>query len=63
MGTANVVDSGEEVVIVRHGKPVARLVRVTPRPGERQRGRLRGQFEIGEDFYAPDPAIEALFNS
>lgn len=44
------VESGEEVVITRHGKPVARLVR-DPRPARRRRpGSWRGSLRIADDF-------------
>ena len=46
------VASGEEIVITRGGKPIARLVLVeTPR--NRQLGRDVGLFEVPEDFNAP----------
>lgn len=46
------VAGGEEIVIARGGKPVARLV---PLEGARQRelGRDRGLLVIAEDFDAP----------
>jgi prevent-host-death family protein len=43
------VEEGEEVVITRGGKPVARLVRVEPE-GKRQFGQDRGKFVVPEDF-------------
>jgi len=48
------VTSGEEVVICRSGKPVARLVPVA-RPKQRQLGRDRGLFVVPDDFDAPLP--------
>lgn len=48
------VASGEQVVISRSGKPVARLVALDP-PSERQLGRDRGLFVVPEDFDAPMP--------
>ncbi len=54
------VAAGEEVVIARGGRPVARLVPVeTARP--RELGRDRGVFTVPEDFDAPLPA-EVLRN-
>jgi len=44
--------SGEEIVIARGGKPVARLVAVQPAP-TRALGRDRGLFEVPDDFNAP----------
>lgn len=48
------VSEGEEIVIARGGKPVARLV-----PLERRRprglGRMKGRIRIARDFNAPLP--------
>jgi prevent-host-death family protein len=49
------VAAGEEIVIARGGKPVARLVPVQG-PRSRELGRDRGLFEVPEDFDAPLPA-------
>jgi len=49
------VEQGEEVVIARAGRPVARLVPVRRRPGVRTPGRARGQIWISPDFDAPLP--------
>lgn len=48
--------AGEEIVIARHGKPVARLVAWHPPNEPRTPGLLRGRFEIAPDFDAPLPA-------
>jgi prevent-host-death family protein len=47
--------AGEEIVIARAGKPVARLVPFAPAPGFRRRrlGILAGQFKVPTDFDAP----------
>jgi prevent-host-death family protein len=47
------VAQGEEVIIARNGRPVAKLVRVTTEP--RQPGRLKGRIRIGPDFEEPLP--------
>lgn len=47
---------GEDVVIARSGKPVARLTRLGPQPKKRRLGLLDGQFKIPDDFNAPLPA-------
>lgn len=47
------VAQGEEVVIARAGKPVAKLVPL--RPIERVPGRLRGRLRLAEDFDAALP--------
>jgi prevent-host-death family protein len=48
--------AGEEIVIAKSGKPMARLVafRETQRP--RKPGALKGKVRIGDDFDAPLPA-------
>jgi prevent-host-death family protein len=55
------VEAGEEVVIARAGRPVARLVPYRATRGPRQPGLLRGQITIAPDFDEVNPAIEALF--
>ncbi len=46
---------GEEIVIAKAGKPVARLVRVD-RPGvKRVLGTAKGDFVVPDDFDAPLP--------
>ncbi len=48
------VEAGEEVVIRRGDKPVARLVAVKA-PGTRRLGMDRGRLVIAEDFDDPMP--------
>lgn len=50
------VKMGEEVVIARAGKPVARLVPFTAHPVRRTAGSAKGQIWIAPDFDAPLPA-------
>lgn len=54
--------SGEEVVIARAGKPLVRLVPVTPTPTHRRRpGSARGQIRIAPDFDdLPEDVAEAF---
>jgi prevent-host-death family protein len=47
------VQGGEEVVITRHGKPVAKLVPISRPARPRKLGALRGKVRIGKDFDAP----------
>jgi prevent-host-death family protein len=54
-------ESGEEIVIARAGKPVARLVPYGPERPKRVFGRLRGQVVIHGDFDADDDAIAREF--
>ena len=54
---------GDEVVITRHGRPVARLVPATKRRAPRKLGLLRGKIRVAKDFDAPLPAdLLALFD-
>ena len=48
--------NGEDVVIARAGKPVARLTRIAPQPKKRRLGVLDGQFKVPDDFNAPLPS-------
>ena len=48
-------ERGEEIIIARAGKPVARLVPLRARPRERRLGLLEGRIRIAEDFDAPLP--------
>ena len=48
------VTRGEEIIIARAGRPVAKLVPVAPREPYRF-GALRGRFMIPDDFDAPLP--------
>jgi prevent-host-death family protein len=53
---------GDEVVITRHGRPVARLVRVGRAHTSRRLGALRGKVRVAKDFDAPLPDdVLALF--
>lgn len=47
--------AGEEVVISRDGRPVARLVALESHAPARRPGAFRGRIVIGEDFDAPLP--------
>ncbi|MBC7220205.1 type II toxin-antitoxin system Phd/YefM family antitoxin [Candidatus Bipolaricaulota bacterium] len=49
------VEGGEEVVIARAGRPVARLVPISERPDRRVPGTARGKITIAPDFEAPLP--------
>lgn len=46
-------EAGEEIVIARGRKPVAKLVPIgTPKP-KRVPGRWKGRFTVGPEFFAP----------
>ena len=49
------VQEGEEVVIAKSGKPVARLVRVLPAASARKIGSALGDFVVPPDFDEPLP--------
>lgn len=50
------VEDGEEVVIARHGRPVARLVRADMRSDRRVPGLDKGRIWYADDLDSPLPA-------
>lgn len=57
------VEAGEEIVIARAGRPVARLVAFRARTKPRVPGVWRGRVRLADDFDAPDEALIATFES
>lgn len=55
------VEKGEDVIIARAGRPVARLVAFRPPAVVRKPGRMRGRVRISRDFETPLP--DDLFES
>jgi len=51
--------NGEEVIIARNGRPVARIVAFRQPSVIRKPGRLRGKIRIGRDF--DDPLPDGMF--
>lgn len=51
-------EAGDEVVIARDGKPVARLVPFHRPEPERRFGAMRGQITVDERFFEPLPEAE-----
>jgi antitoxin (DNA-binding transcriptional repressor) of toxin-antitoxin stability system len=51
------VEAGEDVIIARNGKPVARLVLCQPQ-GKRQFGAWRGRLVVDDSFFDPLPDVE-----
>ncbi len=49
---------GEEIIIARGKKPVARLVPVGAVKGKRQPGSWKGKFVVGPEFFEPLPEDE-----
>jgi prevent-host-death family protein len=55
-------ERGEEVIISRAGKPVAKLVRAeAPKRKRPKFGYMKGKIWMAPDFDAPDPELEKLF--
>ncbi len=48
-------ERGEDVVIARAGKPVARLTQLEPRKPKIRFGGLKGKIWVADDFDAPLP--------
>jgi prevent-host-death family protein len=53
--------AGEEIVIAKAGKPMARLVPISAATGPRTLGALAGAVREAPDCWAPDPSLEAQF--
>ena len=54
------VEAGEEIVIARNGKPVARLVPFQRASVRRLPGAWKGKVWMSPDFDEPDPELEEL---
>jgi prevent-host-death family protein len=50
--------NGEEIIIARGSKPIARLVAVGEIKGKRQPGSLKGELKVGSEFFEPLPPEE-----
>jgi len=50
--------AGEEIIIARSDKPVARLLPFGEVKGKRQPGSLKGKLHVGPEFFAPLPPKE-----
>lgn len=57
------VDAGDEIVIARNGKPVARLVPLQRTATPRQLGSLRGKIWMAPDFDEPDQELIDLMEN
>ena len=55
------VSAGEEVVIARAGRPVARLIRFEPSNRPRVPGAWRGRLHMADDFDELPPPLAAAF--
>jgi prevent-host-death family protein len=52
---------GEEVIIARAGKPIAKLVPIKPQAAPRPLGTGKGDFLVPDDFNEPMPEFEKDF--
>lgn len=52
---------GEEVIIGKAGKPVAKLVEYKKKSVKRKFGALKGKIWVSDDFDDEDPQINKLF--
>ena len=48
---------GEEIIIAKAGRPLARLVPLAQRTGPRPLGLLAGEVRVGPDFDDPLPTV------
>jgi prevent-host-death family protein len=55
------VQSGQEIVIAKAGKPIAKIVRIDGERPARKPGILRGKVWTAPDAWDPDPELERLF--
>ena len=56
------VENGDEIIIARNGKPVARLVPAQRgEPFQRTPGSLKGKIWLAPDFDEPDQELDDLF--
>ena len=57
------VEEGEEIVIARAGKPIARIVPLVPTRPKRRLGILEGQYTVADDIDdpLPDDLLEEFF--
>jgi len=53
--------AGEEILIARAGKPVARLSALAPSRSKRDFGTAKGKIRIAKDFDEPVPGFEAFY--
>jgi prevent-host-death family protein len=56
------VASGEEIIIAKSGKPLAKLTRIQLTK-KRVGGFAKGQIKVSDDFDEEDPEINKLFYS
>lgn len=52
---------GEDIVIAKAGKPVAKIVEFKKSPQQRVMGQFKGEIWMSEDFDKEDEELNALF--
>jgi antitoxin (DNA-binding transcriptional repressor) of toxin-antitoxin stability system len=52
---------GEEIIIAKGGKPIARLVPIKSQGSSRLLGIAKGEFVVPDDFNEPMPEFEKEF--
>jgi prevent-host-death family protein len=55
------VQDGEEILIAKAGKPVARLTRIDLKAEPRRFGTAKGKVRIGKEFDSPVPGFEEFY--
>jgi prevent-host-death family protein len=50
--------AGEEIIIARGSKPVAKLIALGEIKGKRQPGSMKGKLQVGPEFFDPLPDDE-----
>lgn len=54
--------AGEEIIIAKAGRPMARLVAYRPSAGKREAGQWRGEVWLADDFDVTPPEILDAFD-
>jgi len=52
------VEAGEEIIVIRGDKPIARIVPIPQPTGKRQIGAMKGLATVGPEFFEPLPEEE-----
>ena len=53
---------GQEFILGKHGKPLAKITAYAPRKEQRPLGGYEGRIRVGEDFDEEDPQINRIFS-
>jgi len=55
-------EAGDDVILARNGKPVAKIIRWPQDPPARRSGGWAGRVEYRSDVVGPDDEVTALFD-